>query len=264
MGCIYKITNIINNKIYIGLTKFSAKQRFNQHLNNKNSKANKNCYLHKSIRKYGELNFKVETLIEGSFNKTLLIDLEKHYIRLYNSYVGTSKNGYNLTTGGEGGENKIVSAETRLKLSTAHKNNKYIRTKESIEKGKISRAWYIPTEEHKRKIGLAHKGRIISEITKEKLSKSLKGHSYNKGISKSEEHKKKLSESTRKAFESGFRQGASKWCYVYDINDNLLGKYKSISDLERRLNITRAQVTKSPKYLYKKKKLKIIISKYEF
>lgn len=264
MGCIYKITNIINNKIYIGLTKFSAEQRFNQHLNNKNSKANKNCYLHKSIRKYGELNFKVETLIEGNFNKTLLIELEKHYIQLYNSYVGTSKNGYNLTTGGEGGENKIVSVETKLKMSIAQKNKSYRPSKESIEKGKLSRSWYIPTEEHKRKIGLAHKGRIISKESREKISKTLQGHSFNKGISKSEEHKKKLSESTKLAFANGQRQGLSNWCYVYNENDDLLFKFKSVSEAERSLNITRSRLIHYPKLVFKRNKLRIIISKHEF
>jgi len=264
MGCIYKITNIINNKIYIGLTKFLAKQRFNQHLNSKNSKVNKNCYLHKSVRKYGESNFKIETIVEGNFNKFLLIELEKHYIRLYNSYQKTNPNGYNLTTGGEGGENKIVSIETRLKQSIAMKNSNYRHSKETIEKSKISRSWYKPSEETKIKIGLANKGKIISKESRDKISNTLMGHSFNKGVKKSDEHKKKLSESTRRVFENGFRQGASKWCYIYDIDDNLLGKYKSISDLQRDLGITRSQATKSSKYLYKKKNLKIIISKHEF
>lgn len=264
MACIYKITNKINGKIYIGLTIRSFKSRISNHKNNFIKNKYPGIALYKAFKKYGYENFESSIIVEGDFNKKLLVELEKHYIRLHNSYAGVGNKGYNLTTGGEGGENKIITIESRVKMSIAQKNKLYRPSRESIEKCKLSRAWYKPTEETKRKIGDFHRGRERSKEYRNKISKTLQGHSYNKGIIKSEEHRKKLSEATKNLFANGFRQGASKWCYIYDIEDNLLGKYKSISDLQRDFGITRSQAIKSPKYLYKKRKLKIIISKHEF
>ena len=46
---IYKITNLINNKIYIGITKRNPKIRFNEHFSNKNE------LLYKAKEKYGNI-----------------------------------------------------------------------------------------------------------------------------------------------------------------------------------------------------------------
>ena len=57
-GYVYKITNSINGKIYIGQTKHSIEERFKGHL--KQSKVDKeqdHSILHEAIRKYGEKNF---------------------------------------------------------------------------------------------------------------------------------------------------------------------------------------------------------------
>lgn len=96
MGVIYKVTNLINNKIYIGQTKRDAKIRWGEHLSssfNKNS-ISYNVIFHKAIRKYGKENFKLE-IIEKCDNK-ILLDREKYWIKYFNSY----ENGYNSTPGG--------------------------------------------------------------------------------------------------------------------------------------------------------------------
>lgn len=264
MGCIYKITNIINNKSYIGLTTKTAEYRFKQHLNSKNSKVNKNCLLHKALRKYGNINFKIETLIDNEFNIKKLIELEQFYIKKYNTYSGISKTGYNLTLGGEGGLGKIISEETKLKMKISSKLRNYKPSKESIEQGKLNRMWYKPSIETKLKISLGNKGKIISKECRDKISKKLKGHTYTKGISKSEEHKKKVSLSVKKLFASGYRHSSSKWCYIYDEQDNLLHKFISASEASRVLNISRDKLTNYKNLVYKNLKIKTIISKYEF
>lgn len=92
---IYKITNIINNKVYIGLTTESLQARWKNHL--QQAKKNKKP-LYYSIRKYGIENFSVEIIDEA---KTIeeLGELERFYIQKYNST--NPKYGYNITAGGE-------------------------------------------------------------------------------------------------------------------------------------------------------------------
>lgn len=98
MGYIYKITNQINGKIYIGQTRFSVEQRYKQHLYEAN-KGELSYPLYKAIRKYGNENFKVETIEE--IDDKELNKREKYWIKFYNSYVKDEK-GYNCTYGGEG------------------------------------------------------------------------------------------------------------------------------------------------------------------
>lgn len=98
---IYKFTNKINGKSYIGQS-IDIERRYKQHkasaLDEKNS--NYNCSFYKAIRKYGWDNFTHEILEEvdkDEFNRVLLNTLEVEYIALFNSY----KNGYNMTPGGD-------------------------------------------------------------------------------------------------------------------------------------------------------------------
>ena len=94
---IYKITNKINNKVYIGLTKCTLQYRWTKHIgecnNVKNSKQ-----LYKAMRKYGIENFTIEK-IDHTDNFEKLGELERFYIKQYNSQ--NPKYGYNLTAGGE-------------------------------------------------------------------------------------------------------------------------------------------------------------------
>lgn len=144
MPCIYKITNTINNKIYIGQTKNSAQERFWKHCSNSRSSRDcyKRLYLYKSINKHGLEKFKIEVIIEGEYNKLLLNDLEKHYIRLYNS--NNPLKGYNSTEGGESStyertpEIRKKISEKLLGVSTG---NRYIRTKD--HKKAVSEAMHI-------------------------------------------------------------------------------------------------------------------------
>lgn len=240
MACIYKITNLVNNKFYIGLTSKTLDVRFNGHCNNKNSKVNKNCLLHKALRKYGIDNFKKEVLIEGDFNKKLLGELEKHYIRLYNSYIGTNKLGYNLTTGGEGTSNKIITDEIRKNMSNAQKGR--INTEESKIKASISMMGRKPSKETLIKMSIAQKGRIITEEAKTKISNTLMGHSYNKGIPKSEEHKLKLKEANLKLIKEGYRIPFCKYVYQYDLNKNLIKIFNTVTEASKELKMTKNKI----------------------
>ena len=96
-GFIYKITNTINGKSYIGQTIQNVKERFYQHCATKCSKAVSNMAIHRAIKKYGKSNFTVEVIEE--IDSANLNDRERYWIKCYNSY----NNGYNSTKGGQEG-----------------------------------------------------------------------------------------------------------------------------------------------------------------
>ena len=97
MSCgIYKITNKINNKIYIGQS-VNIEQRFYTHCSDALTKTDNN-YFHNAIRKYGKENFYIEIIEECSVEE--LNDKEVYWINKYNST--DSSIGYNSTLGGEG------------------------------------------------------------------------------------------------------------------------------------------------------------------
>ena len=94
-GFIYKITNNVNGKVYIGQTIQTIKERFYQHCATKCSNSVLNMAIHKAIKKYGKSNFTIEVIEE--VDKDSLNDREKFWIEYYNSY----NNGYNSTRGGQ-------------------------------------------------------------------------------------------------------------------------------------------------------------------
>lgn len=110
-GFIYKITNKINGKSYIGQTIQNVKERFYQHCATKCSQAVLNMAIHKAINKYGKSNFMIEVIEE--VESTNLNDREKYWIKYYDSY----NNGYNSTKGGQDGIKlfKNLDAESIIK-----------------------------------------------------------------------------------------------------------------------------------------------------
>lgn len=94
-GFIYKITNRVNGKVYIGQTHFTVEHRFKQHVKNYNIEHRKQI-LYKAFEKYGLENFDVETIEEVDCDK--LNEREMYWIAYYDSF----KNGYNANLGGSG------------------------------------------------------------------------------------------------------------------------------------------------------------------
>ena len=95
---VYRITNKINGKVYIGKTTLSAAQRWRHHC--KAARAGSPVYLYRAIRKYGADSFALEPLYTAKTEKELNA-METFFIIMHQSHL--RENGYNGTLGGTGG-----------------------------------------------------------------------------------------------------------------------------------------------------------------
>jgi group I intron endonuclease len=123
MTCkVYKITNLVNGKIYVGITKERyLSHRFWAHANRKRSSG---AYLHWSIQKYGVDNFSIEQVAEYDSPD----ESKREEIRLIselklNRHKHPNGNGMNLTDGGDGSYGCKHSEESIQKMSGANNHN---------------------------------------------------------------------------------------------------------------------------------------------
>lgn len=158
---IYKATNKINNKIYIGQTTKKLEDRMKSHLSKfKNSKT----IFSKAINKHGFENFIFE-IIDNANNKDELDEKEIYWIKELNSLT---PNGYNICSGGQG-TSKVCNDYVKELISLGLKNSeKWNKIKNSEEyKEKLNKNFFGCnkgkkfTKEHSEKIWLANKERIL-------------------------------------------------------------------------------------------------------
>lgn len=159
---IYKITNKINEKIYIGQTIGTLINRWNHH-----GIPSEKTYFAKAIRKHGKENFTIEQ-IDSANNKEDLNEKEKHWIKFYNA---TDRNkGYNIK---EGGNSSPCPEEVKLKISESNKGR--IVTKETREKLRQFNIGKVHSKDTKEKCRNVVTGIIRSEETKEKIRQANLG-----------------------------------------------------------------------------------------
>ncbi len=183
---IYKITNLINDKIYVGKQETTRKDYLGS-----------GTLIKKAIKKYGRENFKKE-ILEYCETKEELNEREIYWIEKLNAI----KEGYNIATGGEGGDlskyrknslknktyDEIYGNKKAQILKKIKSNNvKGIKnpmfgtklSKEHLEKMKIGKknSNYIFTEKHKNNLRKSLTGRKLSVETKNKMSNTRKGKS---------------------------------------------------------------------------------------
>jgi group I intron endonuclease len=134
MAFIYKITNNINEKFYIGFTsQKNVKWRFNQHLSTARSKKKNNQPIIRAIRKYGEENFSFEILLEGGEDFLL----KKEEPRL----IEELKPEYNATFGGEGILGYRHTEKTKKIISNLHTGRKEGEEHKKWRIEKIKEGW---------------------------------------------------------------------------------------------------------------------------
>ena len=165
---IYKTTNLINGKFYVGKDERNKPDYLGSGIN-----------LNRAIKKYGIENFIKET-IEVCSTKEELNEREKYWIKETKS----QEIGYNIAEGGSGGN--TYDEETRQRISKQFKGRKV--DPKTIEKAKKTR------EKRKRENPDAYK---ISEKQREILSKTHKGKVH------PEEWKRNHSEKMKELYHSG-------------------------------------------------------------
>lgn len=159
-GIIYKITNKVNGKIYIGWTAKELDERWESHL--KRAKFQKGFALHGALRKYGEQNFEIIEI-----DRAISIDdakfKEKKWIAELNCKCPI---GYNLTDGGDGANGYEFTEEALRKLSKSHIGQ------QAWNKGK---PW---SEECKKKMSDARKGRKLSAESIDKRAETRRKNGW--------------------------------------------------------------------------------------
>jgi group I intron endonuclease len=189
-GRIYKLTNKINGKPYIGQTIKDLDERWAEY---KTLRCVRQPKLYAALNKYGPDNFTYEAIDEGT-NQIELDLLETKYIRLFNSM----NNGYNCNEGGNA--RGVITEETRTKISKATKGKK--RSEETRKRISEAKQGMVGTfigkhhsEESKQKMSIGRTGNKNhqfgvkwSDERKQKLSK------LKQGVPRSEETKRKISE----------------------------------------------------------------------
>jgi group I intron endonuclease len=175
---IYKYTNLINGKIYVGSTlHLKRRQRFHKLMSDtcykKYSKSV--TYFHNALRRYGYENFMFDVLaVCCHFIRN---EQENYWMRYYSTI--DSRYGYNLQTA------DFIS------------NSEYsIQRKEKALRGPSHHCYGVPrTDEVKAKISRANRGRKLSEEAKREISERNKGHQNNLGKPWTKETNKKNSDS---------------------------------------------------------------------
>lgn len=143
--CIYKITNVVNGKVYIGQT-IDYNKRKNSHISKLINGNHHNEHLQKSFNIHGIKSFTFDIIEECEESELDLLEIK--YIKEFDAI----KNGYNLMLGGQA-NNRCFSKETREKMSKARKGKKF-----SIS--------------HREKLRVASLGRKMSKESNEKNRKS--------------------------------------------------------------------------------------------
>lgn len=230
MAYIYRILNKLTKKCYIGETKCKdVSRRWNQH--KQTIEINKGCpALRDAVKKYGIDNFEFSVLIICFDDERFKYEIE--YIKKYNSVV---PNGYNITNGGEGGgfQGKTHTEEVKNiiknKLKQKYTDNPELKEQLS-ERNKI----VMSNPEVREKI----KNGILNSEKMKKMIQDKRIGNYEQ-VKHTEEIKNKISESLKKYHATNNKIKIKQ----YDIDNNLLNEYTSISDASMKTSIQRKLIS---------------------
>lgn len=157
---IYKITNIVNFKVYIGQAKIPKNRKY-QHWN-EGKKPNSKNHLYRAMNQHGLDSFQFEVIEKCSIDE--VDDREKHWISYHNSC--DHKKGYNKESGENLGKTRILTAEDKSR---------------------------IYSKERAQKISRSLTGRKLSEEHKSATSRGVSRYYKTHEIKRTEESKRKMS-----------------------------------------------------------------------
>ena len=232
MGYIYLVENLINNKKYIGQTiQNDINKRWNKH-----KQVNKSFIgtcLFNAYKKYGIENFKFKLLcicFDDDTNK-----FEEDYIKKYNTLY---PNGYNMINGGKSRKftpilKQIIS--NKLKGENHPMYGKHLKdeTKQKLRQANSG-------------INSKNYGKKLTDKEKNHLSKlSIERHK-NQLNSQKEETKNKIRNSLIKYYENNeIKNKNNVMVQQYDINNNLLNTYNSLSEAAKEIGVAQISIARS-------------------
>lgn len=163
---VYKITNILNNKIYIG-SSINIKSRWSKHISDLDRNKHPNKHLQHSYNKYGKNKF--------IFSIELLC-LPKYLLEYEQFYLDSLQPDYNYYKVAGSPRGRIVTEETRRKLSIANTGKKLAeKDRVRMQTVNIGRK---RSKETKDKISIAAKCRSVSLETRKRMSESFSKRTY--------------------------------------------------------------------------------------
>jgi group I intron endonuclease len=166
---VYKITNTVNGKMYIGCT-INYAERIKKHLSGKRSGS---MLLFKAVNKYGKDAFTCQIISTYNDEASMFL-AEKENITKFNSLI---PNGYNIHLGGKGGRMKLT--EEQIEARRAHAR---LLSKNNI--GNKYSAGTVHTDEMRSAVSKAHKGKKLTAETRMKMSIASIGNQRSKGVIK--------------------------------------------------------------------------------
>jgi group I intron endonuclease len=224
---IYKITNKIDAKFYIG-SSINITNRWKSHIKLLNNNMHHSRYFQNAWNKYGKDNFIFER-IENVKDKSKLLDREQYYLDTLTPFSNLDR-GYNI--------NPTAGSNLGVKYSEASKKkmSEWVRTPEMKKKMSDARVGIKLSKETKEKLRTINTGKIHSDATKEKMSLSHKDkklseeHKTNLRKHKSKEHCKNISKGKKgikftKEHCKNISKGHSIPILKYNLNNQLIGEF---------------------------------------
>jgi len=201
-GIIYKATNIVNSKVYIGQTTHTLEHRKKNHIALMNCQIRNNkkiLYFYKAIEKHGIDSF-IWEIIDTAFSKDELNKKEIYWIEYYKSLENDK--GYNIAKGGHYPGSLLLGMtdEEKSKIyekisvsNTGKKRSEKVKQEMSIRRTGSGNSMFGKTgsksphfgktrsEDIRLKISLSNMGKTISQEQRDKISKTSKERGSHKG-----------------------------------------------------------------------------------
>lgn len=182
MNFIYKITNDINGKLYIGKTNRSIETRFQEHINF-SKRAYKNRPLYDAMNKYGVNHFHIEQIDICETDEEASTK-EIYWIAYYDTY----RHGYNATLGGDGKQlldlNEEAIIEKYQKLKSKRAVGRYFNVDEKTIRNILNK-YDVPLIDNRKQIAMMKNNKILKVFSGRKEANIFLGISIRSiGISK--------------------------------------------------------------------------------
>ena len=226
-----------SGKSYIGQSVDLTKRK-NRFINNQYDKSQKK--LKYALNKYNISAWKYQVLEYCEIDR--LDEREIYYIKLYDTFI----HGYNMTKGGMGTLGHKMTEEGKEKNRRKQKERIHTELERQKRSESLKRAYkdgrkkantntlHLQTKEVRDKIAKSLTGRTLSEETKKKISDAHKGKiPWNKGIPMSKEQREKLKQVDRSAI-SGANNYHAKKVIQFDINRNFIKEWDCIINAKRK------------------------------